>query len=320
MYLTYRNTQLSDLEVCYPFLQARLCYSSETQKHLMKLSRKMTETGSWISMVYEDIDRPEGKRQVAFLETFFAQDWFLKEAKTNFPPFLPLNILEKWKKGFRFILSPKEQSKAQTQEGLNTVLLHWGVDPEYGQEDYLKIIEYVSQTYVKILARYHLKEYLEEVYGEFERDRLMTFGCQILRDYRENFEARCFKETLGKGHPYLMSVVLPELRDERKKLETLAGSWALLGPPRFAFKPNEQEVLKKALDGETDEEIARALGLSLDAIKKRWQGIYAKVEAVDTHFFSGPDGAENGGKGKQKRRALLKILREHPEELWPNTT
>jgi hypothetical protein len=73
--------------------------------------------------------------------------------------------------------------------------------------------------------------------------------------------------------------------------------------------------------GESDEEIAKSLGISLITVKKRWQGIYDKVERVDAELLAeaSQENQENG-KMKQRRRYLLKNLRDHPEELWPAST
>ncbi len=283
----------------------------------MAFSRELLKSGSGLTFVFEDLERPRKNRLIAVAETFFAHDWLLREAKTVFPPFLPLRILEKWQGGCRPFLTPEEALKAHSHEGLNVVVLHWGVDPDYDHGDYLKIIEFVSQSFEKLLSQHRLKEFLEEVYGEFERDRLITFGCSVVRDYREILKTQRFSRPIGKGHPYLMNAIFPKVKQKRKKMETMVGKLSMLGPPRFLFKLNEQEVLKKALQGQTDEEIAKELDLSVIAIKKRWEGIYEKVEAVDPDLLSGAENEELK-KSKQKRRYLLALLKDHPEEFWPN--
>ena len=112
---------------------------------------------------------------------------------------------------------------------------------------------------------------------------------------------------------------MPELKQDQKKQGTIAYNLTALGPSRFGFQVNEQDVLKRALLSETDEEIADSLNLSPVTVKKRWQTIYEKVAAIDPALLEGasePEMAEN--KPKQRRRFLLQSLKEHPEEMWPN--
>jgi hypothetical protein len=81
--------------------------------------------------------------------------------------------------------------------------------------------------------------------------------------------------------------------------------------PRFAFSWGEQRLLEYALLEASDEEAARELHLSDDAIKKRWRSIYSKVDTID------PDLLVCVTSGAARRRALLHYLRQHLEELRP---
>ncbi len=319
MYLTYRLAEPSDIEVCYPFVRARLGYSPELSKDFIAFGKELIKSGSCITPVWEDRDRPKGRRQIAIGESFFAADWLLNEIKTTLPPFLPLRLLEKWRDGKRLYLNKDKVLKANSGEGLSIVALHWGIDAAYRGEDYLKIMEVMSQSYQKILCEYRLKEHLEEVYGEYERDRFLSFGAKVQRDYREFTDTKFLSKPIGKGHPYLMGAFFPQVKEEGKNLETVVGRLALLGPPRFHFRLKEQEILKLALKGQTDEEMAKALNLSVVTVKKRWLLIYDKVISKDPELFTEYAGTDSEpDKVKQKRRILVKLLQEHPEELWPN--
>jgi len=88
---------------------------------------------------------------------------------------------------------------------------------------------------------------------------------------------------------------------------------ALLPEPRFGFTDLEQNVLALALRGSTDVEIAEYLGLTLVTIKKRWDRIFHKVEpfgALDIAL------SDDTTAGKQRRRVVLQMMKEHPEEFW----
>ena len=89
--------------------------------------------------------------------------------------------------------------------------------------------------------------------------------------------------------------------------------------PAFGFRPSEQRLLAAALAGGTDEELSKALMISLSAVKKTWQAIYERVAAVrpGPTTADGPDRMHLRQRGKEKKHGLLAYLREHPEELRP---
>lgn len=76
--------------------------------------------------------------------------------------------------------------------------------------------------------------------------------------------------------------------------------------------------------GETDEDIAKSLYLSISTVKKRWLAIYDAVTSVDSFFFAAvgegnrrmPTRNERK-RGLEKRRHLLTYLRQHPEDIHP---
>jgi hypothetical protein len=81
--------------------------------------------------------------------------------------------------------------------------------------------------------------------------------------------------------------------------------------PRFRFSQGEQSVLEATMLGLTDDDIAASARLSMDAIKKRWRSIYAKVAMVDPALLATVDS------GAAQRRKLLSFLEVHLEELRP---
>ncbi len=89
--------------------------------------------------------------------------------------------------------------------------------------------------------------------------------------------------------------------------------------PKFGFSFLEQETLKLALDGRTDESIAQVTGVSLSTTKKRFRAIYDKVQnaSADPETVICAESLSDGARGPEMRRTLLNYLRAHPEELRP---
>ena len=86
--------------------------------------------------------------------------------------------------------------------------------------------------------------------------------------------------------------------------------------PVLRLRPAEQELLAAALVGKTDAELSRDLGLSIEAVKKRWMSIFERVEGFRPGILSQTDACSNG-RGPQKRHRVVAYVRAHPEELRP---
>jgi hypothetical protein len=86
--------------------------------------------------------------------------------------------------------------------------------------------------------------------------------------------------------------------------------------PVLRLRPAEQKLLAAALAGQTDAELSADLGLSIEAIKKRWMSIFDRVDQFKPEILSQPD-AESESRGPQKRHRVVAYVRTHPEELRP---
>jgi hypothetical protein len=86
--------------------------------------------------------------------------------------------------------------------------------------------------------------------------------------------------------------------------------------PTLHLGPAEQKLLIAALSGKTDAELSADLGLSIEAIKKRWMSIFARVDEFKPEILSRAD-ADTDGRGPQKRHRVVAYVRTHPEELRP---
>ena len=86
--------------------------------------------------------------------------------------------------------------------------------------------------------------------------------------------------------------------------------------PVLHLRPAEQKLLAAALAGKTDAELSLDLGLSIEAIKKRWMSIFARVDEFKPEILSS-GGPESEGRGPQKRHRVVAYIRTHPEELRP---
>jgi len=87
-------------------------------------------------------------------------------------------------------------------------------------------------------------------------------------------------------------------------------------PPVLRLSPAEQRLLAAALTGKTDAELSADLGLSVEAVKKRWLSIFDRVDEFKPGILNRAE-ADNDARGPQKRHRVIAYIRSHPEELRP---
>ena len=88
--------------------------------------------------------------------------------------------------------------------------------------------------------------------------------------------------------------------------------------PVLHLRNTEKELLSEAMHGETDNELAARMNLSLPSIKKRWASLFDRIADVRPDLL--PDAEHRGlheNRGPQKKHRILAYLRSHPEELRP---
>ena len=88
--------------------------------------------------------------------------------------------------------------------------------------------------------------------------------------------------------------------------------------PVLHLRDTEKHLLSEAMNGETDNELAARMNLSLSSIKKRWASLFDRIADVRPGLL--PDANHRGfheSRGPQKRHRILAYVRSHPEEIRP---
>jgi len=86
--------------------------------------------------------------------------------------------------------------------------------------------------------------------------------------------------------------------------------------PVLRLRAAEQRLLAAALGGKTDAELSADLGLSVEAIKKRWLSVFDRIDQFKPEILN-KSAADGDGRGPQKRHRVVAYIRTHPEELRP---
>jgi DNA-binding CsgD family transcriptional regulator len=145
---------------------------------------------------------------------------------------------------------------------------------------------------------------------------MLDAGAHVRRDYSGYFQKHRVRIPENSQRPQLVGLTKEEAFANPG---THLSSFFIYIPPRFNFNPSEQMLLNHSLMGETSEELARSLSISTWTVKKRWQAIYQRVADVDRELLLPPvaNSLHVTSRGAERRRRLLRYLRQHLEELRP---
>jgi hypothetical protein len=159
----------------------------------------------------------------------------------------------------------------------------------------------LGTSFVEHFAGYRFNRVLKEAIGDSRIALARATGTyRLVAEFPESQSA--------------LAVVTPESASAAPY--SLAAAMYRYQAPALHLRPAEQTLLAAALSGKTDAELSTDLGLSVEATKKRWLSIFARVDQFKPEILS-QTGAESDGRGPQKRHRIVAYIRTHPEELRP---
>ena len=309
---SHRSLTPQDFERAFSLTRENFAFEPADRARVIDLWTELFRAECCRSVAVDDSRRPPETRLVGFGLSVFATDDFTQRVLAG-RPFLSRAFLEEWHAGRRPFLTTKEIAEANAGDGLNLVVLHYGWCKDVAPEDMTPIQMVQTERFIYEHAGYATKEYIHEVFGAALRDFLLASGMRLTRDYREDAWHEALAKVSEDDWPYLFA-----FGEEASRAGSLTSLFRSKGArPRFGFSPGEQRLLLLALEGRSDDELADALDLSSWTVKKRWQSVYAKVDAIDPRIVAPHRENEDDTKVRQRRRYLLAHLREHLEELRP---
>ena len=159
----------------------------------------------------------------------------------------------------------------------------------------------LGTSFVEHFVGYRFNRVLKEAVGRSRIDLAHATGTyRVVAEYPERDSA--------------LVIVTPE--SVRDAPYSVAAKMYRYRDPVLRLSPAEQALLAAALDGKTDAELSSELELSIEAVKKRWLSIYARVETSKPEILAGKDDA-GLHRGPQKRHRVVAYVRAYPEELRP---
>jgi len=313
--LIFRLVRFIDLERCVSLLRGHLAYPSEVLDQLPPVWRRLLREDALNFIVIEDRARRAPTRIVAFGASVFVTDAFMREARAATEPYLTARLIRRELRPGSPILREADIRKASAAGGLNLFVLHYGEAANLLGEDELRQVRYLMmEAFLWDHCGYRIKEVLQELWDEIDPAYVRPGWGRVRTEYREYYAGRGLPLPPAGQGPVLIGLTREEV--QANPGTSIMGSLFAYTPPRFGFRRGEQQLLKRALLGELDPEVARMLRIAPATVKSRWRAIYDRVGTSAAGLLPDSDGAMDA-RGKEKRRRVLEYLRHHLEELRP---
>lgn len=309
--LRYRPMKREDVSTCVRLMASHRAFARQygnSSDNLLRAWARLFGSEGFRGVVFEEIGQTE-VRMFGVGVLVFVTDEFIDEAKHAphfwLGPVLAARIVN----GKSPVLSDGDVRKLNSTSGLNVVPWPLGFRVEDVQR--VEVSALAIGSFIEQVRGYQLKEFLAQSPIEEETLAMMSAGCALVAGGMEvaGVDPKVLKKIIEQ--PYVTY-----LRRERALLShgSWAGSMFMYEHPNIGFARSQQRLLIAALRGGTDEELAQELEISLSAVKKAWQSIYAKAETSGIQSSNSHKWAE---RGKERKRNLLDYVRAHPEELRP---
>jgi hypothetical protein len=315
----FRLLRRDDLQRCAQLLHPAFRIPARTRAALPELWSALLAREQLYGGVVVERAHGGGESIVAFGMAAFVDDAYAGEFVASPRPYLSAVVYDSVLSGRSPILDRDAVAAANARGDLNLLVLHFGIqlsDPPSATE--LAAVAAAHGGFRLLHEGYNVKRVIQEVYGPTQVAFLTAGGFRLESDLSAWYGRNGTPEPPPGARPYLMAVCRSD-REARLPGSTVSFVFREAAP-RFGFSPAEQRVLQRALCDEDDGTIAEALAVSHDAVKKIWRGIYERIALVDPTLLQ--DAAATRAtaalvRGKEKRRKVVRFLRNHLQELRP---
>jgi DNA-binding CsgD family transcriptional regulator len=248
-------------------------------------------------------------RIIAFgASTFLTRD-FAQQLQLLPLPFISKQVIEAETTQSPKICAIDEIATANATSGLTVFILHSGLSDATDNAEQVYVAKAQLLTaFFELHRGYNINNFMAEPFGAEELAVYLDTGLQRASGY-----SSADYVLPGSPQPHLLCL---SRADALQLTTTALLPLFLYRKPRFRFNSSEQNLLLEALQGRTDEDLAARLHLALSTVKKQWARVFEKAEVFVPELRS-PKPIQQSSRGPQRRHALLRILRDHPEELTP---
>ena len=298
----WRPISQSDLSECLDIQPACLGDQIAGRRTALRVWKSLLDHPSFQANVIES-DRPiAGHKILACGMGVFVTTAFADRELKNPRPGLNSRIIAGIASGESVVLNRNQIGAGNAGDGVDFVNMYgtWR-DGIMNARQLVEVQALLGSSFVEHFAGYRFNRVLKEAVGHSRIAFAYATGTyRVVAEFPESESA--------------LAVATPESVSAAPY--SVAAALYRYQPPVLRLRPAEQRLLAAALIGKTDAELSADLGLSIEAIKKRWMSIFERVDQFMPGILS-PAGAESDGRGPQKRHRVVAYVRTHPEELRP---
>ena len=169
-------------------------------------------------------------------------------------------------------------------------------------EERSEIQNILSLNFLRAYSGYRLGTLLCEEIGEEQRAfRKATRVWRLVQEFTSDRALTCLTRQDALSLPGSVAAALFRYRT-----------------PTLSLRDEHKQLLRVAINGGTDLQVAQMLNISLAAVKKRWRSVWAAIMRRRPDLVpASPGELLSGSRGRQKKHIILAYLRDHPEELRP---
>jgi DNA-binding CsgD family transcriptional regulator len=310
-----RPLEERDLPACLELLRGHLAYPASILPELPKVWRRLLREDALVAIAVEG-GSVDGKPAsiLAFGITVFVTEAWMAAAQAGEEPYLSVRTIRQELAGPSPILRPAGIRRANRENGLNVLNLHFAHAP-LPKDSLARLLHSTELAFIEYMRGYRINGVIDELWDEVPPEVILNSPYHGVKDYTAYFERRGVTPPPLGQRPFLLSL---RRQDFLTDFGHLAAPLFVHTPPRLGFTRAEQRMLRQAVFGYTDVELAQRLHLALSTIKNRWRALYERLALVAPDLAPQPDASSNETvRGQEKRRRLLEYVRRHPEELRP---
>ncbi len=320
MSLRFRLGLAADLPACVALLHEEGCFRAGVGlwARLPGLWRSMLDSPAVQLVVLEDIAAAPVARLRGCAISVIVRDDFIAELHGRGHPWSGALLYERIGSRASPLLAEHEIARANAGDGVDVLLLHHPLRHRAPDDPRLEATLNVGMAaFFFCHAGFYVRSVLWEVYGEHFARLLAGGGYRQLDDFAAHASVSALP---SERRPFLMGLHRNIAGERAYDANAL---WLFRRePPSMRFTSAQRRLLRLALTGLSDRDIAAALNVSENAVRQGWRAIQGRAQRVlpalfpDAQAFD-PVSAAGSERGPARRRVVLDYVRQHMHELRP---
>lgn len=298
----WRPLSKADLNECLGIEPACIGDALVPRGRALQIWHELATSPAFQGSVYESGEGTSDHRIVGCGIGIFVDTEFVDRELADPKPGLNSRVIASIAQGNSVVLNHAAMAEGNANAGLDFVNLYgtWR-DDVLDANGRAEVQTLLGTSFLESLAGYRFNRIVKEAIGQ-----------PVIELARATGSYRVIAE-----FPDTASALVAASPDSAREVPfSVAARMYRYTEPVLRLRPAEQSLLTAALDGKTDAELSEHLGISVEAVKKRWLSVFGRFEESRSEILAGKD-TERSHRGPQKRHRVLAYVRAHPEELRP---